>query len=276
VRAETALQQRALPGFSALALFSRGNLLPFAAALALFFSAGVASIAAEAVGSYQAGDFPAAEAAWRERISAVPSDWIAQHNLGLALAQQNRWGEASAHATAAFVQHPRDQVVHWNFALAVGRAGFSPGPITGFVNPSPVHSIALQFSPSEWQRVLVGAVGIAVLSGTLLLLRLYRVAGKWASIGSAILVTLAFVAALAGSVSLSLYQQAGDSRAVLVWKPSLLRSVPTEADTTQKTTPLAAGSMAVVEKTFLGWSQLSFSNGQTGWVRQEELVALWK
>ena len=38
----------------------------------------------------------------------------------------------------------------------------------------------------------------------------------------------------------------------------------------------AAGALAVVDKTFLGWVRLSFENGQTGWVRQEDVVMLWQ
>jgi hypothetical protein len=60
-----------------------------------------------------------------------------------------------------------------------------------------------------------------------------------------------------------------------VWNATTLRSIPTEADTTQKTSPLSAGSIAVVEKTFLGWTKLSFPGGQTGWVRTEDLIRLY-
>ena len=63
---------------------------------------------------------------------------------------------------------------------------------------------------------------------------------------------------------------------VIVGRASTLRSVPTEADTTQKTSPLAAGSVALANKTFLTWTRLKFENGQTGWVRQDDIVPLWK
>ena len=77
-------------------------------------------------------------------------------------------------------------------------------------------------------------------------------------------------------VSLHAYGPAADARAALAWRHSALRSIPTEVDTTQKTTPLAAGALAVVDKSFLGWVRLSFDNGQTGWVRQEDVVMLWQ
>ena len=72
------------------------------------------------------------------------------------------------------------------------------------------------------------------------------------------------------------YGLAARTEAVIVARPSTLRSIPTEADTTQKTSPLAAGSIALADKTFLGWTRLSFENGQTGWVRNDDFVPLWR
>jgi len=74
------------------------------------------------------------------------------------------------------------------------------------------------------------------------------------------------------------YSPINDARAAIVWRATTLRSIPTEADTTQKTTSLSAGTVAVIDRTFLSdrWARLSFSNGQTGWVRQEDLVRLWQ
>ena len=39
---------------------------------------------------------------------------------------------------------------------------------------------------------------------------------------------------------------------------------------------LAAGSVAIVDNTYLGWVRLSFENGQTGWVRKEDVVWFWR
>ena len=72
------------------------------------------------------------------------------------------------------------------------------------------------------------------------------------------------------------YGSAVNLNSVVTWRAGTLRSIPTEADTAQKTTPLNAGSLAIADKTFLGWTRLAFENGQTGWVRTEELIAVWK
>jgi len=63
---------------------------------------------------------------------------------------------------------------------------------------------------------------------------------------------------------------------VIAWRAGTLRSIPTEADTTQKTIALPAGSVAVQDKTFLGWVRLDFENGQTGWVRKEDVIGFWQ
>jgi hypothetical protein len=62
----------------------------------------------------------------------------------------------------------------------------------------------------------------------------------------------------------------------VVAQTTLLRSVPTEATNALKTSPLPAGSLAVVDQTFLGWSRLIFPNGQTGWVRTDAVVTLYR
>jgi hypothetical protein len=90
------------------------------------------------------------------------------------------------------------------------------------------------------------------------------------------LLPLALLLAVAAALGWQSYGPAADASAVVAWRAGTLRSIPTEADTTQKTTSLAAGSVALVTKSFLGWQQLTFENGQTGWVRKDELVPLWK
>jgi hypothetical protein len=82
--------------------------------------------------------------------------------------------------------------------------------------------------------------------------------------------------AVTALLSLREFGETADARVVVVLRAGILRSIPTEADTAQKTTPLAAGSVAIADKTFLGWTRLAFENGQTGWIRKEELVALWR
>jgi hypothetical protein len=84
------------------------------------------------------------------------------------------------------------------------------------------------------------------------------------------------VLAAAALSSRSAYGAAAHPEAAVVWRGTTLRSIPTEADTAQQTTTLAAGSVGIVDQTFLSWVRLNFSNGQTGWVRKTEIVRLWQ
>ncbi|HRE82234.1 MAG TPA: protein BatD, partial [Opitutaceae bacterium] len=95
------------------------------------------------------------------------------------------------------------------------------------------------------------------------------------ALGCTVIVGGVLVAALSLSAR-RLYGPTADATAVIVWKPTVLRSIPTEADTTQKTTPVAAGSLARIEKTFLKWHRIAFSNGQTGWIQATDALPLWK
>lgn len=247
-----------------------------ASAAGVASSAGVAGTAsaASAAAQYRAGQFTSAEQAWRARIATEPTDWIARHNLALALGQQDRWSEALGHATAAFVQNPSDPSVRWHLTLCSERAGVTPAGVSRLVDGSLAAQAAVQLSPAEWQRVsIMGAWTIAFALG-LFLLHGYRNV-RWLRPTAAALSTLGLVAAAAGVTGALRYADLGSADAAITWRPTTLRSVPTEAATTQKATPLAAGSVARVTKPFLGWRRLEFTNGQTGWVQASDLIPLW-
>lgn len=281
-RAETALAARRVNAFSPFQLFLPRNLLPLAAIL-MFSMAVVAtalaqaqSKAADPIAAYGQGDFTGAEKSWRATLAAKPTDWIARHNLSLALAQQDRGGEAAAQAAAAFVQNPRNASVRWHLGPSFQKAGFSPAPLDTFVQPGPLQQSASYASPAEWQRALVLAAALLAGAIALWLLHAYGWESAWLRSAAITGCGMALLLALAAFVGQRAYGLTADTRAVIAWRTGTLRSIPTEADTTQKTTPLAAGSLAVVDKTFLGWIRLSFENGQTGWVRKDDVVWLWK
>lgn len=274
-RAEAALVAKRVPGFSPLTALLPRNLLPFFA-LAIVALVLPSLRAEDAAVAYRRGDFAAAEKTWRTAVAKDPADPSARYNLSLALAQQDRWDLAMAHATAAFVQAPDKEPIRWQFALAGEKAGFLPAPLAAFPHPGPLQSLAILASPGAWQAWLFGAAVLVAGSLGLLLFGAYRQPSRlrrWCAFSLLILGVLLATAAVLGGYA---YGETADARAVIVWHGSVLRSIPTEADSTQKTTTLAAGSVAVVDKTFLGWVRLSFDNGQTGWVRKDDVIALWR
>lgn len=278
-RAQAALAAKVVPGFRPLRLFLPRNLMPFAAVLAV---AGVGATAwlhaAEPTGgaAYRKADFPAAEKAWRATLEAVPTDWIARHNLSLALEQQDRSGEAAAQAAAAFVQNPAEPAVRWHFARTAEKLGAAPAALAGFVTPGLLHALAQLASPADWQRLLIAAAWLATLGLGALLLRAYGHGPRVLPWISGVLIVAAVALAAIADAALLTYGLAAKADAVIVSRASTLRSIPTEADTTQKTSTLGAGSLAVADRSFLGWRRLAFENGQTGWVRKDDLVPIWK
>jgi tetratricopeptide (TPR) repeat protein len=274
-RAGLALEAKPVKSFSPAALFLPRNLLPFFCA-AMLFGLALPTLRADPLADYRQGDFAAAEKAWLATVVKNPTDWRARHNLGLALIQQERPAEAAAQWTAAFVQHPSDPSLLRDFALGCDKAGYTPAVLAVFAQSGPVQDLARLASPAGWQLVLVVAGLLVAVAFGLWLLVGYGRRARWLKPAVWSLLVLALLLTAAAAVSLHAYGPAADVRAALAWRHSALRSIPTEADTTQKTTPLAAGALAVVDKTFLGWVRLSFDNGQTGWVRQEDVVMLWQ
>ena len=226
--------------------------------------------------AYKRADFTAAESAWRMSYTTDPSDWTAHHNLGLALAQQERWAEATAHWTSAFLLSPRADAVRWDLALGLQRSGMAPPELVEFSRGEGRHELARYASPGEWQLVLVGASLLIAVALIVLLLKGYGRIGTWARPAALATILVAMLLAAAATFSLRTYGQLADPDVALVWKPSTLRSIPTEADTAQKTSPLSAGSIAVADKIFLGWSRLTFAGGQQGWVRTDDLIKLYR
>lgn len=277
-RAQSALGAKTVKPFSPLRLFLPRNLLPFFFALALvaILALPAPAFAASPEAAYRSGDFTAAEKAWRETLAAHPHDATARYNLSLALAQQDRWGEAAAYAASAFVHDPAAEPIRWQLALASEKAGFAPGPLGAFLTPGPEQSLARLASPARWQFILILSAVIIAVGLALLLLGAYRGPSRLRTVFALSSLLVGLLLGAGSTVSLHAYGDTARASAVIVWREGLLRSIPTEADTTQKTTALAPGGLALADRTFLGWTRLTFANGQTGWVRTEEVIPLWK
>ena len=274
-RAESALQAVRVPGWPPFSLFAARNLLPFLFTLILVL-APVAARADAAGEAYKRGDFAAAEAAWRKTLGTAPSDWTARHNLGLALAQQDRWAEATAHWTSAFLLNARAETTRWDLALGLQRSGMAPPELVELSRGEGRFKFVRVATPGEWQLALVLAALLLAVALILLLLQGYRRIGGWGKPVALTTSLLAVLLAAAATLSLHAYGTLAEPEAALVWRASTLRSIPTDADTSQKSSPLSAGSVAVCEKTFLGWTKLSFAGGQTGWARTEDLIKLYR
>jgi BatD DUF11 like domain len=275
-RAQAALADGVVPGFQFGRFLLPRNLLPWFFCAAAMIG-GAALHAESPATAYRRGDFAAAERAARAAVASNPTDWSARHDLSLALAQQNHWDEAAAQASGALVERPGDPAVRWQFALACEKAGFAPSPLGEFISPGPMEWLAASASPAAWQRILVAAAWVGSGSLCILFLCAYGAArSRWLMPAALIALGLAAFAAGGAYASWRAYGPAADSRAVVIWQSGTLRSIPSEVESGQKTAPLPAGSLAIVDRDFLGWVRLAFDNGQTGWVRRDEVIWLWR
>jgi len=280
-------------GFQPFTALLPRNLFPFVAALACLLLITPAGLIAEQAANsdtpdpnspapidgaeaYRRGNFARAEPSWAEAVAKNPTDTIARHNLSLALAQQDRWGEAAAQAAASFVQDPSNPPARWQLALASEKAGYIPASLARFFPAGPVQSLAGLAAPGIWQIALIGGSIIFVLALAMFLYGAYQRRSRILTWSAFVTLGLGALLGLSATASLHAYGIGADARAVIAWRTGTLRSIPTEADTTQKTTALPAGSVAIVDKTLLGWVRLNFENGQTGWVRKEDVIALWR
>lgn len=278
-QARRALAARPAPGFSPGQLFRRRNLFPWLALLALLFATIVLprpAFADEARSAYAAGDFKAAGAGWHERIQKNPTDWTARHNLSLALAQRERWPEAAAHASVAWLHRPDSPATRWQLTLAANHAPKVAAAFAPFVRdePTPVQRLARLTSPERWQHLALSAAILAALALCLLIVSGYRAAPTLRRPVAPLLI-LAVLLALASTLALRAYGPLLDRDTVLIWRDTPLYSVPTEAAEEQQTTTLRAGALAKVDRAFLGWRRVELPNAQTGWLRTETFIPLW-
>jgi tetratricopeptide (TPR) repeat protein len=224
----------------------------------------------DALQLYARGEFAAAEAALRPALAEAPLDTATRHNLALALAQQGRWDEAAAHAYAALLQRPRDPALERLLDATAPKAGYR---------------IQLPATPARllpvraWQQLaLASALALLLVVPTAYLVSRYLPLPRSRSalvIGhcSLVITSAALVASL---LALRAVGPAADPAAVLVWRSATLRAVPTDAGEQKVTADLPAGTLARLDKEFLGWRRLVLPDGNTGWVRAEALVPLWR
>ncbi len=274
-RAKAAIVAATLPEVPVWHLFRRQNLFPGLAFVVVMLLPWVAR--ADVGGdAYRAGDFAGAEKAWTAAAAKDPANANLRYNLSLAAAQQDRWSESAAHALAAFCLEPASPEIRWQFQLSLDRAGIEHPFLAPLAHGTGFGGVARMFSPAGWGLWAVAASIVCALALGGAAWAAYG--GKpraWSRVGLA-LAALAFVGCAVALAGLRAYGPLADRDIAVVAQSTLLASVPTEADTGQKTVPLPAGSLAKVDGQFLTWSRLHFANDQTGWVRTKLITFLYR
>jgi len=224
---------------------------------------------------YREGAFAASELGWREDVVKAPLNSVARNNLALALAQQDRWSEANAYWTTAYVLDPANEDLRWNLKAGLSRAPGMQPRLAELLEAKGLAWMATRLSPGAWDRIQgVGAI-LAALSigfGIFGLFRRIRIALFIAPVA-----LIAGTAGLAiGAISAFQYGVLAHPDAVVVQTDSVLHSIPTEVSDVQQSRTLPAGEIAVVEGEFLSWRKLRLDSGETGWVRKTVILPVYR
>jgi hypothetical protein len=256
-------------GRAAMPRLRPARALPAAAAAALL-AALVVPAHADPIADYARGDFLAARQAWRDAAQAKPSDWVARYNLGLAGAQLGDDGGALAETAAAFLHRPSDADVRWNLGVFAARVPGLDPTLSRFANGGGAVKLASLLSPAYWQLLLFAAISVCCFAAGVSLRRWSRSLG-YSPVWLALFGSGAMLA-LASWAGLHQYGHLADPAAALVTREVVVRSVPTDAESTQAAKAIAPGAVVVVRGDFLGWSRAALPSGEIGWVRGEALA----
>ena len=268
--------------------FRLRNLVPWLGISLFFFMAASDGLAApsqesdpqeqkeeDPVSLYRAGKFEQAAKLWTKRVSTAPGDVTAQNNLALCYFQLGEKERALAHGLAAYLRDPGKESVAWNLRIYAASSDQLDPAISRLMEEGFASWLTSKRGVFHWQVGLV--LGFLMMSGggALLLASGYQSEKRkiWLRLGSIVLLIGALESGVAGT-ALGVYGKLSDRSAVMIVDAEPLRTVPTEVEP-QAEKAYPPGSIAHLEKTFLGWSKIRMPNHDVGWIRTENLVPLY-
>jgi hypothetical protein len=242
--------------------------------------AGLASVsalpAADATAAYRGGHFAEAGKAWLEQVTQRPGDWSARHNAALALAQQEKWGNAAGYWTSAFVLNPQNPAIVSGLKTSLGKIETADPALRRLLEGAATDRWVAHYSVAEWQQLI--GTGAFVLSVGLvaLVISLYRLPSLSWRIGGGALVVIGVITTVSALTAVNRYGPLADSQAAFITRSAELRSIPSDLVGKQQTSTLFPGAIVNVHRSFLGWDQVSVGGDVAGWVRADALVWLYR
>lgn len=207
-----------------------------------------------------------------EALKANWGDWAAHRNLAAFEIQEGDLNRAIAHGTFAFIQHPTSSTRDTLLA-ALGDAPATDPTLSRLLSGKWYERAPALLSAAQWQRVALIAALIAAAGLSVLVFALYarRESGRfpaaalsWVGGSSAAIGVLTLAAALCGW---SAYGPLNQPAAAMLVQNVNLSPVPTDLVPEEETSPLAAGTFVVADRTFLGWRQVRRAPEVSGWIR---------
>jgi hypothetical protein len=286
-RAMALAQRIDLPRIKTWETLRPRNLLPWGSLILLLWAGGLRVEAAETngvvaqekavdpVGMYRVADFKGAEKIWSERVRLKPTDPIARNNLALANYQLGDKERALAHGLSAYLISPTTESVAWNLRIFAGAADQLDPAINRLGDDNWTAGLTARLGVFAWQAILVAGIALAAFGGGFWLASGYYGFYRrlFFRLGSGIVLVGAVMALLAG-LALGVYGKLADRGAVMIVDVEPLRSIPSDLEP-QAEKAYPPGSVAHLEKSFLGWSKIRLPNHDMGWIRTEHIVPLY-
>ena len=227
------------------------------------------------IGLYREGSFEKAEQIWAATVRKNMGDPVSRNNLALAYYQMGDKERALAYGLSAYLLSPETTTVAWNTRIFAQGADQLDGAVLALWDDQGAAWLTSRFGVFGWQGILVLGiaacalgVGLGLASGYFEKKRriLFRVGAGTLMVG--------LLGVGGGSSALGIYGKLADRDAVMIVDFEPLRSVPTEVEP-QAQKEYLPGSIAHLEKSFLGWSKIRLPNQDAGWIRSEHIVSLY-
>lgn len=207
-----------------------------------------------------------------------PRDWIGRQSAAVAFAQEGKWELAHAHGTAAFALNPRDAAARAGLRESLAHVTTADPQLRRLVVGRWHQRAAAALSPVEWSGVARGgAVLVAAASSAWLFFgygsrRRRRL--RWALAGAAVAGIGLLTAGLAAHRA---YGALASPQVACVAMVAEVRPVPSEVVPRQEAATLLPGTLAIVDRSLLGWDHVVSADGKTsGWLRREALVWIYR
>ena len=268
------LRSLSKPGVSISRLFSaKAWFAVIAFGFVLFsFSDGFSD---DGLGYYNGAEFEKAETSWKADLENDPYNWTLRHNLGLATAQQEQWGEAVAFWTSAYLLNTKSPELNWDLKVALSKSGAYYPILSRLVKGDGLMAYIALFTPAQWERVSYIAMFAAGMAFCLWVALAYVYRLKRLQFAFAILGLLSVASVFGADWARREYGLLANPDAVVAIVEDKLKSVPTDLDVEQIESSLPEGSICLVSKQFPGWLKVEMPNGEEGWSRKENFAPLY-
>ncbi len=215
----------------------------------------------------------------RDALATNWNDWAAHHNLAALGIETENWNIAIAYATASFLQHPSSAITRETLRTALDQTQTADEHLRAMVSGAWYQRIPSMVSAASWQRLSIAAGLLLALTLTALVASLYfsaRVRYKrqwvWAVRGGAAIGLIALTLSMVGWQG---YGAMNQPHAAILLENVNISPVPTDLVPVNETSPAAAGSIVITQRTFLGWQQISINGRSSGWVRRNAVMPIY-